>query len=110
MGIVVEKGKGAFLVCFKEEEVFFSIGRAALRSIALLLLSLATCVPVMASTLVVASGPAITPLVSDWQFLAGGTVPPGQSACNAVGRRCFDPAAIHNSYNYASLLAAGNQG
>ncbi|HEX7734644.1 MAG TPA: S53 family peptidase [Ktedonobacteraceae bacterium] len=90
--------------------MLFSIGRAALRYIALLVLSLATCVPVVASAAVVASGPAITPLVSDWQFLAGGAVPPSQAACNAVGRRCFNPAAMHNSYNYASLLAAGNQG
>jgi subtilase family serine protease len=90
--------------------MLFSLGRSMFRSIVLLVLSLATCVPVVASAAVVASGPAMRPLVSDWQFLAGGEVPPSQAACNAVQRRCFDPAAIHNSYNYASLLAAGNQG
>jgi len=52
----------------------------------------------------------IRPAISDWQYLGNSTTPPGQAACNAVGRRCFDPAAMHNSYNYASLLAAGNQG
>ena len=50
------------------------------------------------------------PAISDWQYLGNSVTPPSQSACNAVGRRCFDPAAMHNSYNYASLLAAGNQG
>ncbi len=52
----------------------------------------------------------LQPPVSDFQFLTGSTTPPSQAACNAVGRRCFDPFAIHNSYNYASLLAAGNEG
>jgi subtilase family serine protease len=52
----------------------------------------------------------IMPTVSDWQYLGNSTTPPGQAACNAVGRRCFNPASMHNSYNYASLLAAGNQG
>src|SRR5256885_9871748 len=44
------------------------------------------------------------------QFLSSSTTPPGQAACNAVGRRCFNPAAMHNSYNYTSLLAADKQG
>lgn len=90
--------------------MLFSIGRSMVRSIILLVLSLATCVPMMVSAAATASGPAITPLISDWQFLAGGETPPSQAACSAVQRRCFDPVAIHNSYNYASLLAAGNQG
>jgi subtilase family serine protease len=59
----------------------------------------------------VASGPsAIRPAVSDWQFVSAGTAPPSQSACNAIGRRCFDPAAMAASYDYASLLAGGNEG
>lgn len=56
------------------------------------------------------AGAAVRPTVSDWQWLSAGTTPPSQAACNAAGRRCFDPAAMHNSYNYASLLAAGNEG
>jgi subtilase family serine protease len=53
---------------------------------------------------------ALHPTVSDFQFLSAGTAPPSQAACNAVGRRCFNPTAMANSYNYASLLAAGNEG
>jgi subtilase family serine protease len=52
----------------------------------------------------------IRPLVSDWQYLGASGTPPSQAACNAVGRRCFDPAAMANSYNYSALHAAGNQG
>jgi subtilase family serine protease len=52
----------------------------------------------------------VVPAVSDWQFLTGDTTPPSQAACNAVGRRCFDPAAMAGSYNYAGLHAAGNLG
>ena len=57
-----------------------------------------------------ANGPVMTPMISDWQFLASDPTPPSQAACNAVGRRCFNPDAMHHSYNYASLLAAGNEG
>ena len=53
---------------------------------------------------------SVRPAISDWQYLGNGSTPPGQAACNAVGRRCFDPAAMANSYNYASLHASGNQG
>jgi len=48
--------------------------------------------------------------ISDWVFVSGGTTPPSQAACNAVNRRCFNPTAMANSYDYASLLAAGNEG
>jgi subtilase family serine protease len=57
-----------------------------------------------------ASASPILPTVSDWQFVSGSTTPPSQAACNGVGRRCFDPFAMANSYNYASLHAAGNEG
>jgi subtilase family serine protease len=50
------------------------------------------------------------PAVAEWQFMTSGTTPPSEAACNAVGIRCFNPTAMHNSYHYASLLAAGNQG
>ena len=50
------------------------------------------------------------PVVAEWQFLSSSPVPPSEAACNAVGRRCFTPQAMQNSYNLASLLAAGNQG
>jgi subtilase family serine protease len=90
--------------------MFFSFVRSTMRHLALLALGAATLVPVALGTTAVAVGPVVHPLVSDWQFLSSSTTPPSQAACNAVGRRCFNPTAMHNSYNYASLLAAGNEG
>src|SRR5262245_26940114 len=57
-----------------------------------------------------AANPVLQPAVAEWEFLSGSTTPPSQAACNAVGRRCFNPSAMANSYNYAALHAAGNQG
>lgn len=57
-----------------------------------------------------AAYPAVVPTISDWQFLSGGTAPPAQTACKAVGRRCFDPAAMAASYNYATLHSMGDEG
>jgi subtilase family serine protease len=54
--------------------------------------------------------PAVTPTISDWQFLSASTSPPSQADCNSISRRCFDPSAMANSYDYASLLADGNEG
>ena len=53
---------------------------------------------------------AIHPLVSDWAYLGNSGTPPTEAACNAVGRRCFNPTAMANSYNYAVLHALGNRG
>src|SRR2546430_4464885 len=53
---------------------------------------------------------AIHPLVSDWAYLGNDGTPPSEAACNAVGRRCFNPTAMANSYNYAGLHLAGNLG
>jgi subtilase family serine protease len=53
---------------------------------------------------------AIHPLISDWAYLGNSATPPSQAACNTIGRRCFNPAAMANSYNYASLHALGNKG
>lgn len=89
--------------------MFLSFVRSAIRGLGLLVLSLAF-MPVILSASALAAGPVAQPLVSDWQFLTGSTTPPGQADCNAVGRRCFDPAAMQNSYNYATLLAAHHEG
>jgi subtilase family serine protease len=89
--------------------MFFTFVQSAMRRLALLALG-AALVPIALSTTAIAASPVVYPLVSDWQFLSSSTTPPSQAACNAVGRRCFNPAAMHNSYNYASLLAAGNEG
>ena len=53
---------------------------------------------------------AIHPLISDWAYLGNSGTPPNEAACNAVGRRCFNPTAMANSYNYAGLHALGNKG
>jgi len=43
--------------------------------------------------------------------LVSGTVaPPTEAQCNAAGRRCFNPAAMAGSYNYAGLHASGIDG
>src|SRR5437867_5587585 len=52
----------------------------------------------------------VLPLISDWVFVSADGTPPSQAACAAVSRRCFGPAAMANSYNYAVLHAAGNKG
>ncbi len=58
-----------------------------------------------------ASGlPAPMPGVGEYQFLSSGAAPPAESDCFSVGRRCFTPASMQNSYNLAPLYAAGNQG
>lgn len=56
---------------------------------------------------------AIRPLISDWSFVSSGPTPPTQAACNAAnastgGRRCFDPASMANSYDYAVLHQSPN--
>src|SRR6266576_5810181 len=53
---------------------------------------------------------AIHPLISDWAYLGNSVTPPSEAACNAVARRCFNPSAMANSYNYAALHALGNKG
>ena len=50
------------------------------------------------------------PTIADVQFLSASTTPPAESACNAIGRRCFNPAAMAGSYDYASLHASGITG
>src|SRR5258708_4369619 len=95
--------------------MFFSFVRSTMRHLALLALGAATLVPVALGTTVADVGPVVHPLVSDWQFLSSRTTPPSQSDCNNLKpplgpRRCFNPAAMSNSYNYATLLAAGNKG
>src|SRR6266480_3613412 len=89
--------------------MFFSFLQSAMRRLALLVLG-AVFVPIALSATAIAASQVIYPLVSDWQFLSSDPTPPTQAACNAVLRRCFNPDAMHNSYNYASLLAAGNKG
>ncbi|HZY46918.1 MAG TPA: hypothetical protein VFE96_03880, partial [Candidatus Bathyarchaeia archaeon] len=80
-------------------------------TIALMLASTFLAVPVYEAGVAVASASGVFhPNISDWYYLSSSLTPPSQAACNAAGRRCFNPAAMAVSYDYASLLAAGNQG
>src|SRR5260370_7544819 len=51
-----------------------------------------------------------SPAVAAWEFLSSSTAPPVEAACNAVGRRCFAPAAMQNSYNISPLYGQGFPG
>ena len=51
-----------------------------------------------------------SPAVSDWQLISTGTPPPPESACFALGVRCFTPAAMTAAYNYPALYAQGLNG
>jgi subtilase family serine protease len=76
------------------------------------LAAVASSALVLPGTAIVPAAAAVVihPAVSDWAYLGNSGTPPSQAACNAVGRRCFDPAAMANSYDYAALHAAGNMG
>jgi subtilase family serine protease len=50
------------------------------------------------------------PAISDYQFLSASITPPTESDCAALGRRCFTPTAMQNSYNLPPLYAAGDKG
>src|SRR5713226_6245622 len=54
--------------------------------------------------------PAPHPTVTDYQFIAGGTTPPTEAQCEAVGRTCFTPQAIQAAYNVGPLYAQGLDG
>jgi subtilase family serine protease len=54
--------------------------------------------------------PAPTPAIADYQFLNGSVTPPTEANCFSVGRRCFTPTSMQNSYNLPPLYAAKHQG
>ena len=76
---------------------------AAVGALGLGVQGLAPAVPALDQVLV-------RPLISDWAFISSSGTPPSEAACNAVGRRCFNPEAMANSYNYAGLHTAGDNG
>lgn len=58
-----------------------------------------------------ASGmPLPTPTIGEYQFISSSQVPPTEADCFSVGRRCFTPTSIRNSYNLSPLYAAGHSG
>src|SRR5438105_9610851 len=80
--------------------------RLAIGAIGVLSLTAQATTPVLPSV----SQVLVRPALGDWAYIGAGANPPSEAACNAAGRRCFTPAAMHNAYDYAKLLAAGNQG
>jgi hypothetical protein len=56
------------------------------------------------------TAPVFRPTVAEWEMLSTSVTPPTESQCYSVGRRCFTPQSMANSYNYAVLHALGNWG
>jgi subtilase family serine protease len=54
--------------------------------------------------------PAAVPAISDYQLLSDTLTPPNEAQCFAIGRRCFTPTSMQNSYNLLPLYAGGNEG
>jgi subtilase family serine protease len=50
------------------------------------------------------------PLAVDFEQVGAALTPPTEAQCNALGRRCFAPAALQNAYNLSALYAANNRG
>jgi subtilase family serine protease len=86
------------------------IGRSLARRLAAGVISGLALVSPAFTTPAVPNPVAVHPLIGDWAYLGNDGTPPSQAACNAVNRRCFNPAAMANSYNYAGLHNAGFQG
>jgi subtilase family serine protease len=86
--------------------------RSAVRRVAVAAVAIVTFALVGAAASPQAGGTVVSfrPGVSDFQFISGSETPPTQAQCASVGRRCFGPAAMQNSYNLAPLYAQGFQG
>jgi subtilase family serine protease len=56
------------------------------------------------------SGAAVHPTVSDFQIITQSETPPTEAQCFSVGRRCFTPSSMQNSYNLGPLYALGDNG
>ena len=54
--------------------------------------------------------PLPRPMYSDALLISASTTPPTEAQCFAVGRRCFTPVSVQNSYNLPPLYAAGDEG
>jgi subtilase family serine protease len=92
----------------KRTIAFASLALALVSSLAIAAVGQSAGVATTLST--AATGAVFSPAVAEWQFISAGATPPSEAQCYSAGRRCFAPAAMANSYNYAVLLAAGNQG
>lgn len=81
-----------------------SIGGVA--SIALVLAWLIGAVPRTSAVSSVSSDPQDPAMA----FVTSSVAPPTDAQCHAIGRRCFNPAAMAGSYDYAGLHASGIDG
>jgi subtilase family serine protease len=86
--------------------------RSAARRVAVAAVAIVTFALVGARASPQAGGTVVSfrPAVSDFKFLAASETPPTQAQCASVGRRCFGPTAMQNSYNLGPLYAQGYQG
>lgn len=50
------------------------------------------------------------PLVAEYEYLSASPTPPTEAQCFSVGRRCFTPSSMQNSYNLGPLYAQGLNG
>jgi subtilase family serine protease len=66
--------------------------------------------PAGSAALAASSLPVPVPAVAEYQFLSASTTPPAQSDCASVGRRCFTPTSMQNSYNLLPLYGANYEG
>ena len=66
--------------------------------------------PTGAGLAVSSSLPQPAPTIADYQFLSSGLIPPTQTNCGSVGRRCFNPTSMRNSYNLQPLYDLGHDG
>ena len=74
------------------------------------LTALALAPPGAATRAAAARLPVPVPAFADAQLLTSGLTPPGEAACQSVGRRCFTPASMQASYNLPPLYQAGHEG
>jgi subtilase family serine protease len=96
-----------------EDIMFHQHLRPAVRRVTTLAFAGATALglgPTGASLAVSGNLPQPAPTIADYQFLSASPVPPAQSDCNSVGRRCFNPTSMQNSYNLTPLYKAAHSG
>ena len=87
--------------------------RPAIRRVATLAFAGAAALglgPTGAGLAVSSSLPQPAPTIADYQFLSSGLIPPTQTNCGSVGRRCFNPTSMRNSYNLQPLYDLGHDG
>src|SRR5437773_11293761 len=89
----------------RREEMNFAPLRSVIRRTAALVavIFLAALIGVGGPPQAVTSVVTFHPAVSDFQLITASETPPTQAQCASVGRRCFHPTAMQNSYNLRPL-------